>query len=143
MASRFGVEMVASSAGATSAYTWLKVPVVDDMERVMAASTLPALLLGLGCVTALPTFTTGLAEWVGELSSNDNVVLRQPPYRGDDGSIAPLASKSLSAFCTADVCQNSSDIEAEPCGGGTTSDVKRRAPGYAWVSIIRRTFWSV
>src|SRR4030095_1733415 len=35
----------------------------------------------------------GLAEWVGELSSNDNVVLRQPPYRGDDGSIAPLESK--------------------------------------------------
>ncbi|HZB34121.1 MAG TPA: hypothetical protein VE465_28420 [Streptosporangiaceae bacterium] len=37
---------VASGLGATSAYTWLKVPVVDDMERVMAASTLPALLLG-------------------------------------------------------------------------------------------------
>ena len=32
--------------GNTSAYTWLKVPVVDDMERVLAASTLPALLLG-------------------------------------------------------------------------------------------------
>jgi DhnA family fructose-bisphosphate aldolase class Ia len=37
---------VASGLGATSAYTWLKVPVVDEMERVMAASTLPALLLG-------------------------------------------------------------------------------------------------
>jgi hypothetical protein len=37
---------VASGLGATSAYTWLKVPVVADMERVMAASTLPALLLG-------------------------------------------------------------------------------------------------
>jgi uncharacterized protein len=37
---------VASGLGATSAYTWLKVPLVDDMERVMAASTLPALLLG-------------------------------------------------------------------------------------------------
>jgi hypothetical protein len=37
---------IASGLGATSAYTWLKVPVVDDMERVMAASTLPALLLG-------------------------------------------------------------------------------------------------
>ncbi|HEY7488944.1 MAG TPA: hypothetical protein VH912_31180 [Streptosporangiaceae bacterium] len=37
---------IASGVGATSAYTWLKVPVVPDMERVMAASTLPALLLG-------------------------------------------------------------------------------------------------
>jgi hypothetical protein len=37
---------VAAGLGTTSAYTWLKLPVVDDMERVMAASTLPALLLG-------------------------------------------------------------------------------------------------
>lgn len=37
---------VASGLGSTSAYTWLKVPVVEEMERVMAASTLPALLLG-------------------------------------------------------------------------------------------------
>jgi hypothetical protein len=37
---------VAQGLGNTSAYTWLKVPVVDDMPRVMEASTLPALLLG-------------------------------------------------------------------------------------------------
>jgi hypothetical protein len=37
---------VAQGLGCTSAYTWLKVPVVEDMERVMEASTLPALLLG-------------------------------------------------------------------------------------------------
>lgn len=37
---------VASGLGATSAYTWLKVPVVDEMERVMSATTLPTLLLG-------------------------------------------------------------------------------------------------
>jgi hypothetical protein len=36
---------VAAALGRTSAYTWLKLPVVDDMERV-AASTLPVLLLG-------------------------------------------------------------------------------------------------
>jgi hypothetical protein len=40
------VMAVAAGLGVTSAYTWLKVPVVDDMERVMAASTLPALILG-------------------------------------------------------------------------------------------------
>jgi len=37
---------IASGLGTTSARTWLKVPVVPDMERVMAASTLPALILG-------------------------------------------------------------------------------------------------
>jgi hypothetical protein len=37
---------IASGLGATSAHTWLKLPVVPDMERVMAATTLPALLLG-------------------------------------------------------------------------------------------------
>ncbi len=37
---------VAAGLGRTSAYTWLKVPIVDDMERAMAATTLPALILG-------------------------------------------------------------------------------------------------
>jgi hypothetical protein len=37
---------VAAGLGTTSAYTWLKVPIVDDMERAMAATTLPALILG-------------------------------------------------------------------------------------------------
>jgi hypothetical protein len=37
---------VAAGLGTTSAYTWLKLPVVEDMERVLAASTMPVLLLG-------------------------------------------------------------------------------------------------
>jgi hypothetical protein len=37
---------VSAGLGNTSAYTWLKVPVVPEMERVMAATTLPALILG-------------------------------------------------------------------------------------------------
>lgn len=37
---------IAQGLGRTSAYTWLKVPVVDHMEAVMETSTLPALLLG-------------------------------------------------------------------------------------------------
>jgi len=37
---------VAAGLGTTSAYTWLKVPIVDEMERAMAATTLPALILG-------------------------------------------------------------------------------------------------
>ncbi|HEY9243878.1 MAG TPA: aldolase, partial [Streptosporangiaceae bacterium] len=37
---------VASGLGGTSAYSWLKLPAVPDMEQVMAATTLPAVLLG-------------------------------------------------------------------------------------------------
>ena len=37
---------VASGLGSTSAYTWLKLPVVEDMTDVLAATTLPVLLLG-------------------------------------------------------------------------------------------------
>lgn len=37
---------VASGLGRTSAYTWLKLPVVPDMARVVRAATLPSLLLG-------------------------------------------------------------------------------------------------
>jgi hypothetical protein len=37
---------IASGLGNTSRHTWLKLPVVDDMDRVMASTTLPTLLLG-------------------------------------------------------------------------------------------------
>jgi hypothetical protein len=37
---------IASGLGATSAYTWLKLPVVEELDRVLDATTLPTLLLG-------------------------------------------------------------------------------------------------
>jgi hypothetical protein len=37
---------VAAGLGSTSAYTWLKLPVIEDMDEVLAATTLPVLLLG-------------------------------------------------------------------------------------------------
>ena len=37
---------IASALGTNSAYTWMKLPVVDEMERVMASTTLPTVLLG-------------------------------------------------------------------------------------------------
>ena len=37
---------IAAALGTTSAYTWLKVPVVDDMVPVAEATTLPVVLLG-------------------------------------------------------------------------------------------------
>jgi DhnA family fructose-bisphosphate aldolase class Ia len=37
---------IASGLGNSSSYTWLKLPVVQDMDKVMASTTLPTLLLG-------------------------------------------------------------------------------------------------
>ncbi|MGH3318158.1 MAG: Cgl0159 family (beta/alpha)8-fold protein, partial [Nocardioidaceae bacterium] len=37
---------IAQGLGASSAYTWMKLPVVDEMARVMDSTTLPTLLLG-------------------------------------------------------------------------------------------------
>ncbi|KRF29249.1 deoxyribose-phosphate aldolase [Phycicoccus sp. Soil802] len=37
---------IASGLGGSSAHTWLKLPVVPELERVMDATTLPTLLLG-------------------------------------------------------------------------------------------------
>jgi DhnA family fructose-bisphosphate aldolase class Ia len=37
---------IAAGLGSSSACTWMKLPVVPDMERVMASTTLPTLLLG-------------------------------------------------------------------------------------------------
>ena len=47
---------VGQGIGASSARTWLKLPVVDDMERVMEATTLPTLILG-GDPVAAPDAT--------------------------------------------------------------------------------------
>jgi hypothetical protein len=37
---------IASALGATSAFSWLKIPVLDEMEQVVEAATLPIVLLG-------------------------------------------------------------------------------------------------
>lgn len=51
---------IAAGLGATSAHTWLKLPVVPEMDRVLDATTLPCLLLG-GDPTGEPADT--YAEW--------------------------------------------------------------------------------
>jgi DhnA family fructose-bisphosphate aldolase class Ia len=37
---------IGQGLGSTSAYTWMKLPVVEEMDRVMDSTTLPTLLLG-------------------------------------------------------------------------------------------------
>ena len=76
---------VASGLGATSAYTWLKLPVVDDLARVMDSTTLPTLLLG-GDPIGPPQET--FASWATALtlpSVRGLVVGRALLFPPDDG----------------------------------------------------------
>ncbi|GAA0951746.1 Cgl0159 family (beta/alpha)8-fold protein [Nonomuraea longicatena] len=61
---------VAQALGSTSAYTWLKIPAIPEMEQVMAATTLPALLLG----GDPPDIDAAYADW--------SRALRLPGVRG-------------------------------------------------------------
>ena len=75
---------IAQGLGSSSAYTWMKLPVVAEMERVMAATTLPTLLLG-GDPDGSPDET--YAAWqvaLGLPSVRGLVVGRTMLYPGDD-----------------------------------------------------------
>ena len=75
---------IAQGLGASSAYTWLKLPVVHEMERVMDATTLPTLLLG-GDPDGAPDET--YAAWQAALklpSVRGLVVGRTMLYPADD-----------------------------------------------------------
>jgi DhnA family fructose-bisphosphate aldolase class Ia len=75
---------IAQGLGASSAYTWMKLPVVHDMERVMDATTLPTLLLG-GDPDSAPDET--YAAWQAALalpSVRGLVVGRTMLYPADD-----------------------------------------------------------
>jgi DhnA family fructose-bisphosphate aldolase class Ia len=75
---------IAQGLGASSAYTWMKLPVVHEMERVMDSTTLPTLLLG-GDPDGAPDET--YAAWQAALalpSVRGLVVGRTMLYPADD-----------------------------------------------------------
>ncbi|QJT00179.1 aldolase [Streptomyces asoensis] len=85
---------IAAGLGRRTAYTWLKLPVVDGMERVLSASTLPALLLGGEVKDAEAAF----ASW--------GKALKQPTAQGlvvgrsllypSNGDVAGAVDKAVS-----------------------------------------------
>ena len=81
---------VAAGLGTTSAHTWLKVPIVEEMERAMAATTLPALILG-GEVSADPD--AAFADWSKALdlpTVQGLVIGRSLLYPADDDVAAAV-----------------------------------------------------
>jgi hypothetical protein len=84
---------IASALGATSAYTWLKLPVVDELDRVMEATTLPTLLLG-GDPTVAPEAT--YASWgkALSLSSVRGLVVGRALLFPPDGDVAAAVDQA-------------------------------------------------
>ena len=88
---------VAAGIGNTSAYSWLKVPIVPDMARVMAATTLPAVILG-GEVSTDPDAT--FERWRAALTLptvRGLVVGRSLLYPPDD-DVAGAVDTAVSLF---------------------------------------------
>lgn len=85
---------VSAGLGTTSAYTWLKLPVVQDMERVLAASTLPALLLG-GEVPEDPVATYASWAKVLALPTVQGLVVGRSLLYPADGDVAGAVATAV------------------------------------------------
>jgi hypothetical protein len=81
---------VAAGLGSTSAYTWLKVPVVPDMERVMAATTLPALILGGEGGAAYAQWAKAL-----DLPTVQGLVIGRSLLYPQDGTVADAVDRAV------------------------------------------------
>ena len=86
---------LAQGLGSTSAYTWMKLPVVDEMERVMESTTLPTLLLG-GDPTTAPEET--YARWSGALSLQGvrGLIVGRALLYPKDGDVAGAVDTAVS-----------------------------------------------
>jgi hypothetical protein len=82
---------VAAGLGTTSAYTWLKVPVVRDMERVMASTTLPALILGGEGEAAYGEWRKAL-----DLPTVQGLVIGRSLLYPSSGSVADAVDRAVS-----------------------------------------------
>ncbi|PZT71335.1 aldolase [Streptomyces sp. SW4] len=85
---------IASGLGRRSSHTWLKLPVVDDMERVLASSTLPALLLG-GEVTDPDAAFASWGKALKQPTAQGLVVGRSLLYPSN-GDVAGAVDKAVS-----------------------------------------------
>ena len=89
---------VAAGLGATSAYTWLKLPVTEDvggMEQVLAASTLPAVLLG-GEVPDDPDVAFAAFERVLSLPTAKGLVVGRSLLYPSDGDVVGAVDRAVS-----------------------------------------------
>jgi hypothetical protein len=85
---------IASGLGADSAFTWLKLPVVDGLEDVMAATTLPTLLLG-GDPSGAPAETYAKWEHALTLPGVRGLVIGRALLFPPDGDVASAVATAV------------------------------------------------
>jgi hypothetical protein len=98
---------IAAALGSTSAYTWLKVPAVAEMERVMAATTLPAVILG-GEVSGDPDAAFAAWREALELPTVMGLVAGRSLLYPADDDVAAAVDIAVSLL------PGSRDLEAKP-----------------------------
>ncbi|MTD12713.1 hypothetical protein GIS00_01970 [Nakamurella sp. YIM 132087] len=86
---------VCSGLGRTSAYTWMKLPVVDDMERVMESTTMPTLLLG-GDPATSPEETYATWRKALQLPAVRGLVVGRTLLYPQDGDVAAAVDTAVS-----------------------------------------------
>ena len=86
---------ITQGLGSTTAYTWMKLPVVADMERVMDSTTLPTLLLG-GDPSGPPEAT--FAQWQAalKLPSVRGLVVGRTMLYPPDGDVGKAVDSAVS-----------------------------------------------
>lgn len=86
---------IAAGLGNSSAYSWLKLPVVKDMARVMEAATLPTLLLG-GDADGDPHETFASWEAALELPGVHGLVVGRTLLYPNDGDVVRAVDTAAS-----------------------------------------------
>lgn len=86
---------IAQGLGTSSAYTWLKLPVVNEMERVMDATTLPTLLLG-GDPESAPDETFATWQAALRLPAVRGLVVGRTMLYPPDGDVAKAVDTAVS-----------------------------------------------
>lgn len=84
---------VAAGLGPTSAHTWLKLPVVEGMDEVMSATTLPTLLLG-GDPSGHPDETYASWEEALRIPGVRGLVIGRALLYPPDGDVAAAVDRS-------------------------------------------------
>ena len=84
---------IASGLGSSSAYTWLKVPAGSQVERMMAATTLPGLILG-GTPGPDPDATYALWERAMKVHNVRGLVVGRSLLFPKDGDVAGAIARA-------------------------------------------------
>ncbi|WP_066522961.1 class I fructose-bisphosphate aldolase [Curtobacterium ammoniigenes] len=112
---------IASGLGTSSAYSWLKLPVVDDMDRVMAATTLPTLLLG-GDPSSHPQETYASWERALSLPGVRGLVVGRTLLYPPDGDVAAAVDTAAALVHQSDPAGASASSTASDAVGPTVSN---------------------